>query len=271
MQMKNGAFVVTPTPNRRNDRKTNLHAIKKTDIIREKGKMKKQFAILILGCTACGTAFGAVVDWWNKQTICDVNNTLCYASNTPGIDFSFEDGWDISGNCRGKKYICPIALTNGGNAPVTMERADIARHVGLNSDFDTDTYVASDNCYGARKTSQNGALVLINGEYVRVWCNGLLSRPTETVANGEIGPAPTCRELAEQNYVATLNGNCYGKYYDPARYSIDCDGETPVIVVLNGAQYTPNVENYITTFMANQRFSAMQTSAAAQRSIHFPK
>lgn len=229
--------------------------------------MKKQFAILFVGCTACGTAFGATIDWWNQQTICTISDSLCYAKNTRGVD----NEWDVSGNCRGRKFICAAALTGNSSDSVAMERDDIIHGTGINSDFDTGVYVAAEDCYGARKTSQNGAMVMMNGEYVRVWCSGVLSNPTETVANGEIGPAPTCRELADMNYVATLSGNCYGKRYDPSKYSIDCDGENPVIIVLNGAQYNPDVNNFITPFVINARFGAMQTSAATQRSIHFPK
>ena len=234
--------------------------------------MKKQFAILFIGCTAYGAAFGATTDfWWMHDTICTINDALCYTRNTPGIDTDSDTSWDTTGNCRGRKIICAAALSSGGTDAIAMSRDDIARGNGISSDFDTNVYVAAEDCYGARKTSQNGAMVLINGEYVRVWCNGILSNPTETVANGEIGPAPTCRELAEMNYVATLNGNCYGKRYDPSKYSIDCDGENPVIIVLNGAQYNPDINNFITPFVLNARFGAMQTSAATQRSIHFPK
>ena len=229
--------------------------------------MKKQFAILFVGCTACGTAFGATLDWWNRPTICTINDAMCYAKNTRGVD----DEWDVSGNCRGRKFICATALSGNASEPIAMNRDKIISGNGINSDFDTSVYVTAEDCYGARKTSQNGALVMMNGEYVRVWCNGILSNPTETVANGEIGPAPTCRELADMNYVATLNGNCYGKRYDPSKYSIDCDGENPVIIVLNGAQYNPDINNFITPFVINARFGAMQTSAATQRSIHFPK
>lgn len=240
--------------------------------------MKRQFAILLVGCTACGTAFGAAFDWWLYESmygsICQADNTRCYAQNTPGIDFTSDDSWDTSGNCRGKKYICTDALTGGGTEPVAMERADILRGVGISSDFDTDVYVSAENCYGARKTSQNGAMVLMNGQYAKVWCDGILSNPTnDELANGEIsaGTEPSCAELAADNYVATLNGNCYGKRYDPSKYAIDCDGNTPVIIVLNGAQYTQGIDNYITPFVVNARFSAMQTSASTQRSIHFPK
>lgn len=229
--------------------------------------MKKQFAILFIGCTTCGTAFGATLDWWLQPTICTISDSLCYAKSTRGVD----NEWDISGNCRGRKFICAAALSGNASEPIAMERDDIIHGNGIKSDFDTGVYVAAEDCYGARKTSQNGALVMMNGEYAQVWCNGILSNPAETVANGEIGPAPTCRELADMNYVATLNGNCYGKRYDPSKYSIDCDGENPVIIVLNGAQYNPDVNNFITPFVINARFGAMQTSAATQRSIHFPK
>lgn len=240
--------------------------------------MKRQFAILFFGCTACETAFGAIPDfWWLKPTICAVNDTYCYGTTTAGID----DEWDETGNCRGHKLICGNALIDAVNEPTPMGRVAISHRNGISPDFDTDIYVASDGCYGARKTSQNGAMVMVDGEYVRVWCDGVPidsasidENLTNEIANGTIittGAEPLCSDLAPDNYVATLNGNCYGKLYDPAKYSIDCDGNTPVIIVLNGAEYNPNTNNFITNFMANQRFSAMQTSAATQRSIHFPK
>ena len=233
--------------------------------------MKRQLAILLFGYTTCGTAFGAAIDWWNHLTICQVNNTNCYGNITAGIDSSPETGWDISGNCRGRKIICPTALTDGGTEPVPMDRADIIRYTGISSDFDTDIYVSNEQCYGARKTSQNGTMVLINGEYERVWCNGVLINPTDTVANGEIGPAPSCFELATDNYVATLNGNCYGKRYDPRQYSIDCENDTPVIIVLNGAEYDINGRESMTTETANEMFRSLQESATRQRAIHFPQ
>lgn len=239
--------------------------------------MKKQFAILVFGCTTCGTAFCAGLDWWNHDTICQINDSRCYASTTAGIDFSLETGWDISGNCRGKKYICGTALSPAGANAVAMERNDILRNVGISSDFDTGVYVSAENCYGARKTRQNGAMALIDGEYVPVWCSGVLGETTntetESVANGEIATTatPTCTDLAEMNYVATLNGNCYGKKYDPNKYAIDCDNGTPVIIVLNGAQYDPTGHGAMTHAMAGTRFAAMQASATTQRTIHFQK
>ncbi|MBP5485767.1 MAG: hypothetical protein J6Y07_03620 [Alphaproteobacteria bacterium] len=235
--------------------------------------MKKQIATLLFGVTTCGTAFGAGIDWWNRNTICQINDTRCYAESTVGIDFSFETGWDISGNCRGKKFICAEALSTDASDSVGMERVDILRKNGISSDFDTDVYVSSGNCYGARKTSQNGTMALVDGEYVRVWCNGILSNPTGTVANGEIttNANPTCRELADMNYVATLNGNCYGKKYNPANYAIDCDGENPIIIILNGAEYDSNGRNPMTISTVNTLFDKMQANAAAQRAIHFPQ
>jgi hypothetical protein len=243
--------------------------------------MKKQFAILFIGCTAYGAAFGATTDfWWMHDTICTINDALCYTRNTPGIDTDSDTSWDTTGNCRGRKIICAAALSSGGADAIAMSRDDIARGNGISSDFDTNVYVAAEGCYGARKTSQNGAMVLINGKYVRVWCNDVPINPslidnnlTDEITNGIVttGMEPLCSDLAPDNYVATLNGNCYGKRYDPSKYSIDCDGENPVIIVLNGAQYNPDINNFITPFVLNARFGAMQTSAATQRSIHFPK
>lgn len=230
--------------------------------------MKKIIPLFIFGIIS-GAAFGAT-DWWNRDTICTIDETRCYNAQTPGIDFSFETGWDVSGGCRGKKYICPNALTAGGYDPVAMERAAIANGTGIIADFDTSVYVANNNCYGARKSKNGGAMVSVNGEYVRVWCNGILSNPTEELQYGEItnGAQPTCTALAADNFAAVLNGKCYGKYYNPDNYAIDCNGEVPVLILLNGANYNPTGRG-ITQSDANSTFGSMVTTSAGQRGIHF--
>ncbi len=232
-------------------------------------KMKiKIIPLVILGMVS-GTAFGAT-DWWNRETICDIDDTRCYAASTAGIDFSFETGWDVTGGCRGKKYICPNALISGGAEPVAMERAAITNGTGIIADFDTNVYVSTDNCYGARKSTNGGAMVSLNGEYVRVWCNGILSNPTEELPYGEIttGAQPTCAALAADGYAAVMNGKCYGKYYNPDLYAIDCNGEVPMLILLNGANYNPSGRG-MTTADANSTFNSMVSTSAGQRGIYF--
>ena len=135
--------------------------------------MKKQFAILFIGCTAYGAAFGATTDfWWMHDTICTINDALCYTRNTPGIDTDSDTSWDTTGNCRGRKIICAAALSSGGADAIAMSRDDIARGNGISSDLDTNVYVAAEDCsntcvFGVtefyriqRKRSQMAKLVL---------------------------------------------------------------------------------------------------------------
>ena len=231
--------------------------------------MKLQFVSWILFGTLSNVAFGAV-QWWNMDTICQIDNTPCYSGLSAGIDASLETGWDESGACRGKKYICGDALINS-DENITMERADIARGTGISSDFDTTVYVAEEDCYGARKTRDSGTSAMVNGRYARVWCNGVLTNPTEQLANGEIttGPEPTCEALARDGYAAVLNGKCYGKYYIPEQYVIECNGETPSLILLNGADYNPNGRTSVTVSSVNALFGTMVTSAASQRAKYF--
>ena len=276
--MKNGDFAPTPAQTKslncihRQKFSTILHYARKTDTIIGKEEMKKHLAILLFGCTACGSVSGATIDWWNHDTICQINNSRCYGNTTDGMDLSLETGWDISGSCRGKKYICASALNPQGFDNIAMEKYDIVRKLGINTDFDTDIYVSAGNCYGARKTQQNGTMVSLDGEYVRVWCTGILSGDTETVANGEISKIenPTCLQLADMSYTATLNGKCYGKKYDPIKYAIDCTDDKPMLIILNGAEYSRIGNNPMTKSLAKSRFDTMQVSAKQQRAIHFP-
>ncbi len=232
--------------------------------------MKKILSIFTL-CMVSSTAFG-ITDWWNRDTICTIDETRCYNASIAGVDFSFDTGWDISGGCRGKKYICANALTTGATERTAMERADINAGTNINSDFDTNTYVSGEDCYGARKSKNGGAMVMLNGDYVRVWCNGILSSPTEELGYGEItnGTQPTCSNLAQDNFAAILNGKCYGKYYNPDNYAIDCNGDVPMLILLNGANYNPGGRG-MNQADANALFGSMVTTSAGQRGIHFNK
>ncbi len=217
----------------------------------------------------CSTAFGAI-NWWDQDTICTIDDTRCYAKSTPGIDDTLEFGWDVSAGCRGKKYICPDALTSNVDEPIAMERADIINGTSIARDFDIDVYVADGNCYGARKSKSGGTMVSVDGKYVRVWCHGVLATPTEELSYGDVTNAnqPTCKELASDGYAAVLDGKCYGKYYSPEKYAIDCDGETPSLVLLNGANYDPAAKGK-TQSDANSAFATMFSASERQRSKHF--
>lgn len=190
------------------------------------------------------TVFGAnaattTTKWWQHDKICKLSTTNCY----PNMGAGYEPGmWDATGNCWGYKLICPDALTTGEKVATEMDKARIAKGDGISKDFDVN--VLGDGCFGVRKTSANGTLATVNGNDVYVWCRGVLSNYDETVATGEIitkstTPQPTCKSLADDGYVAVVNGRCYGKRFDTRDYYIDCGTElTPSrIYILNGADY----------------------------------
>jgi len=192
--------------------------------------MKKIFLFSLL---LISTHAVAATPWWEQPTVCRLNPANCYASMGAGYDSGM---WDAVANCWGMKLICGDALTNT-NTTSPVGRTEIARGTNINSDYDTS--VLDGDCFGVRKTSTDGSMASVNGQMVRVWCNGILNNVDEIIENGEItyGTQPTCATLANDGYVAVPNGKCYGKYYDPARYYIQCNGETPTLIVLNGASY----------------------------------
>lgn len=231
---------------------------------------KKIIFGVAFGMMACA-AFGAN-NWWDMPTICTIDDTRCYPGIRQGLDDSLDTGWDVSGGCRGKKYICASALVGDYDEPVALERAQITSANVRITDFDTNVLVTTDNCYGARKAKNGGAMVSVGGNYVRVWCRDILSNPTEILSNGEItvGAQPTCAALANDGYAAILNDKCYGKYYDPSKYAIECNGENPMLVLLNGAVYNPGGRG-MSQSDANSAFGTMVSASARQREIYFNK
>ncbi len=232
--------------------------------------MKKLFfTSLFCGITAISTA-DAAIPWWQQPTICRLNPAHCYTSMGAGFDSGM---WDAGANCWGLKLICPEATTASDSEPVPMGRNEIASNDGINRDFDTN--ILNGDCYGARKTISNGSMASVNGDYVNVWCNGILDNPDETLAHGEITyrSQPTCAGLAENGYVGVLNGRCYGKYYNPNEYFIECAGTSILpkrLIVLNGADYTvpangaPKDKNE-----ANRKFDIMESTSRTQREKYF--
>lgn len=210
--------------------------------------MKKLFFFSLFFITANALA---VTPWWEHTTVCRLNPARCYPNMGTGYFFDTSDvaSWDITSNCWGKKYVCADALIRESDDPVALGRMEIAGGDRVKSDFDIN--VLNGDCFGVRKTSTDGTMASVDGRMVRVWCDNileLLDKPdVETIETGQIthnNTQPTCSELAQQNYVAVANGKCYGKYYDPARYYIQCDGENPTLIVLNGAaDYDPNNTN----------------------------
>lgn len=235
--------------------------------------MKKIFFILGIS-TICMTSAHAALNWWDQPTVCRVNNTNCYTPMGAGYDTEL---WDVSGNCRGRKLICPAALTAGGTEPVAMEKRDIQSGIGIHQDYDVT--VLADGCFGARKIIQTpkGPMASLNGKQVEVFCRGILNNtrenPVEIVSTGEIATKhqPTCQELADNGYAAVLNGKCFGKFYDPAQYFIECGAPLlPThLIVLNGADYAASATNTPSTqAKADELFKRMVDTSAAKRKEH---
>ena len=198
--------------------------------------MKKIFILSML--SLIGANAGAATPWWQQPTICRLDPTKCYSSMGTGYD---SEMWDADSGCRGMKRICADALTDTGATDAKLiGRADIARGVGIDSDFDTN--VLNGDCFGMRKSSAGGTKVLVDGKYVNVWCAGVLSDVDETLEFGEIthGAQPTCQTLADAGFVAIAQNRCIGKSFDIAKYFIECDGGDGTLpnrlIVLNGAE-----------------------------------
>ncbi len=201
--------------------------------------MKKIFAFSVLNIALVPMAFAAT-PWWQHADICRRDPTTCYSRMGAGYDSEL---WDTTDKCWGMKYICPDALVSGGDEPVPMGRDAIRRGDNILDDFDTDEL--NGDCFGVRKTTSNGAMASVDGQYVRVWCNDVpLDASVEPMPNGVIvsdpDAQPTCADLADYGYAAVQNGDCYGKYYDFAKYHLVCgnDLEPDLIVITNGADYT---------------------------------
>ena len=232
--------------------------------------MKKTLTISVLCLAFAPSVAMAVTHWWERPTICKLDPTDCYTSM--GIGYESEM-WDSDANCWGMKLICPEALTTSNDyTPLAMSRTDIESGTNINKDFDTN--ILNGDCFGVRKTTDNGAMASVNGEYVRVWCNGILDNPDEYLPNGEItyGAQPTCNELAEYGYVATIDNKCYGKYYDMSKYYIECNGNDILpsrIIITNNADYTMASNAPADESAADKLFDKMQSVSESQREIYF--
>lgn len=231
----------------------------------------------LAGIMTCSAASAAdMSSWWMQSTVCQVNPAKCYGAMGAGYDTEL---WDVTSNCRGMKLICPDALTGSYSTPMPISKTEIAAGTGIDNDFDLNTYFAADDCYGVRKSTNGGSQVIVDGNYVKVWCPGVLNSPDEQVANGEImlGGDPTCADLAAGGYVAVLNQNCYGKYFDPDEYYIECVANQLLpnkVVDINGADVDIGIMSsplpYPTTqSLADTAFGTMQSDAATQRKSYF--
>lgn len=227
----------------------------------------------ILCAMFCGISHAATTPWWLQPTVCRLDPTGCYPTMGAGFD---SEMWDATSNCWGLKLICPDALLDGSRTAQPMGRAEIARDGGkkISTDFNTDLLGPDGDCFGRRKTSENGTVASVGGTLVKVWCPGILDNPDETLTNGEItyGTQPTCSQLAENGYVGVENGRCYGKYFDSAQYYIECGDtlEPTRLIVLNGADYTASMNGApADATTAEQLFDKMYSVSQAQHAKYF--
>ncbi len=233
--------------------------------------MKKIFAVSLISILASHGA-NAAINWWERPTVCRLDPTDCYTSMGTGYD---SEMWDANSECWGMKLICPEALKREEYQPVPMGKTEIAKGTEIKQDFNTD--ILNGDCFGVRKTTSNGTMASVNGEYVRVWCNGILENPDEFLTNGEItyGAQPTCSDLAEYGYVGVVNNRCYGKYYDQSEYFIECEGDDLLpsrIILLNGADYTaPSGDAPADKSAADKIFDQMESVSETQRQKYFDK
>lgn len=234
--------------------------------------MKKLFAFACFSTALTSANAVTLSNWWQHETICRINTTNCYPNMGAGYD---REEWDANGNCRGMKWICPNATLPENRDPILIGRTELARGTGINKDFDTN--ILNGDCFGSRKTIENGTKASLNGKYVNVWCNGVLDNPLETLPGGEIASvAPSCAELAENGFAGVLNGRCYGKQYDTAKYFIECATPGALmpsrLIILNGADYGPaSADTPIDTKSANAKFEQMISVSAAQRAKYMPE
>ncbi len=186
-------------------------------------------------------------NWWDQPTVCKKSNPpphTFWASSTTGA------------NCWGMKYICADALSGGGQDAILIGKNDISKKIKP----DYDANILNADCFGARRSGKDGTTVMVDGKYVNVWCAGVLDTADEVTSNGEIkfGTQPNCATLAKNGYVATLvSKKCYGKYYDPNNYFIECSGNNPLpsrIITLNGASLSntsaPNADALFKTMIS---------------------
>lgn len=233
--------------------------------------MKKNMIFTILSIV-CLTATADAADWWNQPTVCKYNPTKCYTTMGAGFE---PEMWDASASCWGVKYICPNALIQQEQNPKLIRKNDIAKQT--NTDYDINTLGETGDCFGKRKTNKTGTQIMVYGDYVNLYCHGILDNADEELANGEIvyKNQPTCETLREKGYIAVENGKCVGKYLDESKYHIQCGkkGLQPErIVLLNGAEITTkNTGNITTQKDADKAFNTMYNASKKQKTQYFKK
>lgn len=219
-------------------------------------------------------------EWWLRPTLCQPSNAFCY----PSIEGAgFTDEWDSGAVCRGKKIVCDDALNaDCDSMDGSYSKAEISNSAIINVDFDVSILDSRPDkrCFGVRRTRNNGTSASVNGNWVNVWCAGVLDAPDESLATGYIitsGQQPDCEELKYRGYIGILNGQCYGRPSYPASdFYLQCETGRllpTTIVKLGGAgaddiQIMDTKPSYpITEVDAAVMFNAMIENAAEARRI----
>ncbi len=231
--------------------------------------MKKTFLFALTFIIASLPCHGAL-KWWEQDTICRLDPSNCYPSMGIGYEPEF---WDKTSECWGQKIICANAMPQGSKQNTAMTKKDIAARNNISSDYDINTL--NGDCFGVRKTSSNGAFATYNGKSVKVFCPGILENiydtdKTETLTTGSIllrDTEPTCQELKKYEYINVKNDRCHGKKYAESKYYIDCNGDTPRLIIHNGADYdAPQGTAPKTMNDAEKIFDLMRSRAQQLRS-----
>lgn len=249
-----------------------MHKAVKNDKLQDnrKSKMKKIFLLSFI-LIPFVTASHAALNWWEQPTICRINPSKCYSNM--GAGYNTEE-WDQDSDCRGKKIICGTALSPQSDDNWALSKRDIRNMSGISSDFNID--ILNGDCFGVRRTISNGLQAMYNNNPVDVYCPGILEQiynddDIEAVETGLIltrSAQPTCKTLADIEYVRVKNGRCYGKRYSESDYYIDCSrGDNDVrLIILNGANYTePMGGNPINQAEADDIFQEMVSMARELR------
>jgi hypothetical protein len=187
--------------------------------------------------------------------------------------------WDSASKCWGMKIICADALTTNNTDNQPIPKNQISNHTNISTDFDTNKLSKSgeEYCYGQRKTKSNNTQAMVNGTYVKVWCEDILDNQAEKLSNGYItsGPQPTCQDLAEKNYIAVIDdkNKCYGKKLSTSYY-IDCSDSTndkpSQLIVLNDADINAPQGNTPQTMAdAKAKFQDMYKTSTDRKSVAF--
>ena len=238
--------------------------------------MTRTFLFSVVSLLLFGAA-NAATPWWKYDNICYPSPSNCYANMGNGYlyDTSDSKSWDADAQCWGKKYVCANAIkSQNADERVAMERDDITNATVVNTQ-DFDFTKLNGDCFGVRKSKSNGAMVSVNGSYVKVWCDGAIEDVDENniVENGVFTTAQvTCSDLAE-GYLDVLNGKCYGKRYNTSEYHIQCNDDNTansVLIVLNGAtDWDDNSSsNYITDTQATNYFTTLVNAAKDARAAN---